>query len=105
MFVFSLLVRALVRLLVLPSAGDGTKDLEILVLRHQLGVLRRKATRPRFTAFDRILLAVASRALPRNRWTSFLVTPQTLLRWAPRAGATQLDLPDQAQARPAADRR
>jgi putative transposase len=81
MFVFWLLVRALVRLLVLPSAGDGTKDLEILVLRHQLGVLRRKATRPRFTAFDRILLAVASRALPRNRWTSFLVMPQTLLRW------------------------
>jgi hypothetical protein len=81
MFVFSLLVRALVRLLVLPSAGDGTKDLEILVLRHQLGVLRRKAARPRFTAFDLILLAVASRALPHNRWTSFLVTPQTLLRW------------------------
>jgi transposase len=80
-FVFSLLVRALARLLVLPHAGDGTRDLEILVLRHQLRVLRRKAGRPRFTALDRALLAAASRALPRDRWASFLVTPQTLLRW------------------------
>jgi putative transposase len=81
LFVFSLLVRALVRLLVLPRAGDGTKDLEILVLRQQLRVLRRKAGRPRFTTLDRALLAAASRVLPRDRWPSFLVTPQTLLRW------------------------
>jgi putative transposase len=69
------------RLLVLPNADDGTKDLEILVLRHQLRVLRRKTGRPRFTAGDRVLLAAASRVLPRERWVSFLVTPQTLLRW------------------------
>jgi putative transposase len=81
LFVFSLLVRALTRLLVLPRAGDGTKDLEILVLRQQLRVLRRKGGRPRFTTLDRVLLAVASRALPKDRWASFLVTPQTLLRW------------------------
>ena len=80
-FVFSLLVRALARLLLLPQAGYGARDLEILVLRHQLRVLRRKAGRPRFTALDRALLAAASRALPRDRWASFLVTPQTLLRW------------------------
>jgi putative transposase len=79
--VFSLLVRALVRVLVLPRAGDGTKELEILVLRQQLRVLRRRAGRPRFTALDRVLLAAASRALPRDRWASFIVTPQTLLRW------------------------
>jgi hypothetical protein len=36
----------LIRLLVLPADGDGTKDLEILVLRHQLQVLRRKAGGP-----------------------------------------------------------
>src|SRR5215211_9335494 len=80
-FVLSLLVRALVRLLVLPCLGDGAKDLEILVLRQQLRVLRRKTGRPRFTALDRVLLAAASRAIPRDRWASFLVTPQTLLRW------------------------
>ena len=60
---------------------DGAKDLEILVLRQQLRVLRRKTGRPRFTALDRVLLAAASRAIPRDRWASFLVTPQTLLRW------------------------
>jgi putative transposase len=72
---------SLTRLLVLPGANGGVKDLDILVLRHQLGVLRRKTGRPRFTMLDRIVLAAASRVLPRDRWASFLVTPQTLLRW------------------------
>ncbi len=81
LFVLWLTVRLLTRLLVLSAADDATKDLEILVLRHRLRVLRRKTGRPRFTAGDRILLAAASRALPRQRWASFVVTPQTLLRW------------------------
>jgi putative transposase len=81
LFVLWLLVRVLTRLLVLPSANGGAKDLEILVLRHQLGVPRRKTGRPRFTTLDRIVLAAASRVLPRNRWASFLVAPQTLPRW------------------------
>jgi len=53
LFVLSLTVRVLTRLLVLPRADDGTKDLEILVLRHQLGVLRRTTGRPKFAARDR----------------------------------------------------
>src|SRR6266566_10048020 len=82
LFMFSLTVRVLTRLLVFSEANDGTKDVEILVLRQQLRVLRRKTGWPRFTARDRVLLAAASRALPRQRWaSSFLVTPQTLLRW------------------------
>jgi putative transposase len=81
LFMLWLLVRVLARLLVLPDANGGAKDLEILVLRHQLGVLRRKTGRPRFTTLDRIVLAATSRVLPRNRWASFLVTPQKLLRW------------------------
>jgi putative transposase len=81
LFMLWLTVRLLTRLLVLPSTDDGTKDLEILVLRQQLRVLRRKTGRPRFTPRDRVLLAAASRVLPRQRWASFLVTPQTLLRW------------------------
>jgi putative transposase len=81
LFILWLTVRLLTRLLILPDADDGTKDLEILVLRHQLRVLRRKTGRPRFTAHDRVVLAAASRVLPRERWAWFLVTPQTLLRW------------------------
>jgi putative transposase len=64
-----------------PRADDRTKDLEILVVRHQLRVPRRKAGRPRFTPLDRALLAATSRVLPRERWASFLVALQTLLRW------------------------
>src|ERR1019366_9373748 len=77
-------VRALMRYLV--NAGpalraDGSKDLEILVLQHQLRVMRRKSGPPKLRVLDRMLLAAASRALPRERWAAFLVTPATLLRW------------------------
>jgi putative transposase len=81
LFMLWLIVRLLTRLLVLPDADDRAKDLKILVLRHQLRVLRRKTGRPKFTAADRVLLAAASQVLPRQRWASLLVTPQTLLRW------------------------
>ncbi len=82
LFLLSLVVRVLARLLALSATDEATKDLEILVLQQQLRVLRRQAGRPRFTALDRVLLAAASRALPRRQWTSlFLVTPKTLLRW------------------------
>jgi len=82
LFILWLIARLLARLLVFSNDDDGAKDLEILVLRQQLRVLRRKTGRPRFTAGDRVLLAAASRVLPRQRWAAtFLVTPQTLLRW------------------------
>jgi hypothetical protein len=51
------------------------------VLRHQLAVLRRQVPRPRLEPTDRALLAAISRALPRARWSCFLVKPETLLRW------------------------
>jgi transposase InsO family protein len=56
-------------------------DLEIVVLRHQLTILRRQVKRPVYRRTDRALLAAASRALPSERWRSFLVRPETLLRW------------------------
>src|SRR5664280_2447338 len=79
-----LVARALVRLLVgggQQGQDGGGKDLEILVLRHQLRVLERTAGPPRLRTIDRVLLAAASRAIPRDRWVAFLVTPATLLRW------------------------
>jgi putative transposase len=59
---------------------DLARDVELLVLRHQLSVLAR-GRRPPLRRTDRLLLAAASRLLPRDRWKSFLVTPATLLRW------------------------
>jgi hypothetical protein len=53
-----------IQLLVLLARGDATKDLEILVLRHQLTVLRRQTPRPKLEAADRALLAAVSRILP-----------------------------------------
>ena len=76
-----LVVRMLLRLLVRDGQGDAAKDLEIIVLRHQLNVLRRQVKRPRFRRSDRAFLAAAARRLPRVRWERFLVTPKTLLRW------------------------
>jgi transposase InsO family protein len=70
-----------IQFLVLLARGDAAKDLEILVLRHQLIVLRRQVSRPRLEPADRALLAAISRNLPRSRWSCFLVRPETLLRW------------------------
>ena len=64
-----------VQLLVLLARGDAAKDLEILVLRHQLTVLRRQTPRPRLQPADRAMLAAISRLLPRARWSCFIVTP------------------------------
>jgi putative transposase len=76
-----LLVRSVFQLVSLRSRSRDFKELEIVVLRHQLAVLRRQTGRPRLTTTDRVFLAAASRFLPRSRWRSFLVTPTTLLRW------------------------
>ena len=78
-----------IQLLALLARGDAAKDLEILVLRHQLAVLRRQRPRPRLEPADRALLAAVSRVLPRAHWSCFLVKPETLLRWHRRlvAGA------------------
>jgi len=78
-----------IQLLALAARGDAVKDLEILVLRHQLTVLYRQVPRPKLQPADRALLAAVSRVLPRPRWSCFFVQPETLLRWHRRlvAGA------------------
>ena len=78
---FSLLY-LIFRILVRLSPGDNRgREIELLVLRHQVKVLRRKAGRPRLRRIDKAFLAACSRALPRVRWGSFIVAPSTLLRW------------------------
>ncbi len=75
------MVRCVVQLVFLRPRSQDFKELEIVVLRHELSVIRRKTRRPQLTMADRVLLAAASRLLPRSSWRSFLVTPATLLRW------------------------
>jgi transposase InsO family protein len=73
--------RALLGALVRSRRGLDLKDVELLVLRHELEVLRRQVERPKLKASDRALLAAAARHLPRSSRGVLLVTPQTLLRW------------------------
>jgi putative transposase len=75
-----LLLRRLVQL-VPGSSNHLNSDVEIVVLRHQLKVLKRQTGRPRLRRRDRVFMAAMSRVLPRVRWSSFVVSPQTLLRW------------------------
>ena len=74
-------LQRVLQLLFLRFRSTASKDLEIVVLRHQLAVLRRQVRRPAFRAADRVFLSAASRLLPRINWSAFVVTPATLLRW------------------------
>jgi putative transposase len=82
-----------IQLLALLARSDPAKDLELMVLRHQLNVLRRQVPRPRLEPADRALLAAISRVLPRSRWSCFLVKPETLLRWHRRMVAGSWTFP------------
>jgi putative transposase len=78
---FSLLYFVICRLLGAGGRRAVERDIELLVLRHQVGVLQRQVKRPRLNRRDRVLLAAASRAMSRSSWSSFIVRPETLLRW------------------------
>ncbi len=64
-----------------PAGDERDREAEILVLRHQVKVLKRKTGRPKLSRLDRLFLAAASRVLPKERWSSFIVTATTLLSW------------------------
>ena len=76
-----LAVRALLGALVRSRRGLHVKDVELLVLRHELEILRRQIVRPELRTVDRALLAAAACRLPRSSRGVLLVTPRTLLRW------------------------
>jgi putative transposase len=90
---FYRLVRLVIDLLVLRGRTDRSKDVEILVLRHQLAVLRRQIARARFEPDDRVLLSALARMLGRDCWSIFLVRPDTILRWHRRLVADHWTCP------------
>src|SRR5919201_4472033 len=73
------LLRRLLELLLLLARSDERKEVEILLLRHELQVLRRQVGRPQLRPADRVVLAALGQAPPHVR--SLLVQPETLLRW------------------------
>ena len=75
------LLYAIVRPILRLSGISSDAEAEVLVLRHELAVLRRQVKRPQLRHRDRLFLAAMSRVLARERWGAFIVTPATLLRW------------------------
>ena len=81
-----LAVRRVLALIVLMFRSGDAKEVEILVLRHELEVLRSQHPRPRLEPADRAWLATLSRLVPRARWPVFMVRPETC--WAGTAGSS-----------------
>jgi hypothetical protein len=95
-----LVVRNLFALVWLLGRAHRSKELEILVLRHELAILRWQALQPRLTRADRVLLSALSRSLSRAAWTSFPVRSETLLHWHRHLVARRWTYPHRRPGRP-----
>src|SRR5262249_47286875 len=96
-------LRRLLELVVLRRRSEQEKEIEILLLRHQLSVLQRQVARPQLTQADRALLAAFSRVVARRAWQSSLfVTPATLMRWHRELVARRWTYPHRPPGRPRA---
>jgi hypothetical protein len=98
-----LVLRRFLTLVAPNHRSDDAAQIEILVLRHQLVVLRRQVKRPVYRRRDRALLAAASRILPKEHWGAFLVRPETLFRWHRSLVARKWTKPHRRPGRPAID--
>jgi hypothetical protein len=74
-------LRRVLQIVMLRCRSRDFKELEIVVLQHELGILRRRTNRPAIGAVDGAFLAAASRLVPRTQWRSFVVTPASSRRW------------------------
>jgi len=91
--VLYLIFSRLVGLLVLLGRSSVSKDIELLVLRHEVAVLRRSNPKPRLDWADRAVFAALVRLLPKGQRLHRLVTPGTILRWHRRLVAAKWTYP------------
>jgi hypothetical protein len=78
----------LLQLVVLLGRSERSKELEILVLRHELAILRRQPRRVHLQPSDRAILAAFARALPRSAWTRLSLRPAAIMVGACASCAT-----------------
>ena len=100
---FYWLFRHLVGLVVLRCRSEAANEVEILVLRHELAVLRRQVARPSCRPADRVFLAALAWMLPRDRRGRVFVRPETIRRWHRSLLARRWTYPHRRPGRPATD--
>jgi hypothetical protein len=90
-------LRRLLQFVALCCRSRDFKELQTVVLCHELAILRRQVGRPALRPADRAFLAAASRLMPRLRWSSFFVTPKRccvgIATWSRGAGPTRAGAP------------
>ena len=100
-FAYLAVVRVFGRL-ALPARSGRAKDAEILILRHQVAVLRRQVKTPRLSWAGRAIVAALARLLPRSqlRQLRLIICPRTLLRWHASLARRHWACPHRAAGRP-----